>query len=223
MNSSTETSSPVFGSHSTGRWPEKSTNHSTLQHGQTRNGVPARGPAEELFSHPPRRRRGVVGDNLLEPFAVEPVDAGNSSAAEPHGAVQDRFEDGLDVGGRATDHTKDLARRGLLIERLGYLGMRLRERRFFRCSSVSRRTFSMAMTAWSANVSTRAISPRLYGWARPRATKRTPSASSLRMSGINRSAREIHLRIRGPKGWVGCVWYMNRATFEKCTTHEPVS
>ena len=103
-------------------------NHSTVQHRQTCDRVTARGPAEELFGHSPRRRCGVVRGNLLKPFAVEPIDARDSGVAEVDGALQDRVEDRLHVGRRATDDTKDLARRRLLVERLGHLGVGVRER-----------------------------------------------------------------------------------------------
>ena len=60
---------------------------------------------------------------------------------------------GLDVRGGLADDPQDVTGGRLLLERLGHLGMRLSvSARFFSCSSVNRRTFSMAMTAWLAKV-----------------------------------------------------------------------
>ena len=71
--------------------------------------------------------------------------------AQPGSALDDGVEDALEVRRRRGDHPQDLGRRGLLLQRLAQLGR-------LRCSSSSKsRAFSMAMTAWSANVSSSAI------------------------------------------------------------------
>src|SRR5262245_49712848 len=68
--------------------------------------------------------------------------------------------DGLGVGRRARYHPEDLGRGDLLLECLGHLCMGFGEgavrERFFSCSFLHSRTFSIAMTAWSAKVSRRA-------------------------------------------------------------------
>ena len=75
----------------------------------------------------------------------------NVGLAQPHGAPDDRVEDRLHVGLRLADDPQDLAGRRLLLERS--VRSRLRA-----SSSLNSRTFSMAMTAWSAKVLSSAIS-----------------------------------------------------------------
>ena len=70
--------------------------------------------------------------------------------AEMRGAPGNGLEDRLDIRGGAADHPEDLARRRLLLEGLV-------EVRVPRSSSGNSRTFSMAITAWSAKVWSRAI------------------------------------------------------------------
>jgi hypothetical protein len=57
----------------------------------------------------------------MNQLAVEPIDGAEERAAQPHGALDDGVEDRLHVGRRAADDAQDLARRGLLLERLGEL------------------------------------------------------------------------------------------------------
>ena len=54
---------------------------------------------------------------------------------------------GSDIGRRGSDHLKDLAAAGLV-------GQRLLSSSVCACTSSNSRTFSMAMTAWSAKVRT---------------------------------------------------------------------
>jgi len=60
--------------------------------------------------------------------AVHPLDDRIDGAAQPCGTLCDGIEHGLDVRRRTGDHPQDLARRRLLIERLGHLRMGRRER-----------------------------------------------------------------------------------------------
>ena len=65
---------------------------------------------------------------------------------------------GWQIGGRGGDHAQHSAERGLLLQRLGDLAVALLE---LRCAQLlEQRAFSMAMTAWSANVSSSAICAR---------------------------------------------------------------
>ncbi len=64
-------------------------------------------------------------------------------AANPRGALGDRIQHRLDVRRRAGDDAQDLTRCGLLLQVDS------------RCSSWNKRTFSMAITAWSAKVSSK--------------------------------------------------------------------
>ncbi len=56
-------------------------------------------------------------------LAVEPEDGAQQSVAQPHGASHDRIEDRLDVRRRLADHAQDLARRGLLLQRLAEIAV----------------------------------------------------------------------------------------------------
>ncbi len=63
--------------------------------------------------------------------------------------------DRLEIGRRARDHPQDLGRGRLLLQRLGHLRWPVSD---VPAAPVNSRTFSMAMTAWSAKVVTREIS-----------------------------------------------------------------
>ena len=78
-------------------------------------------------------------------------DGAGVRAEQPHGALADPLEYRLNVGRRGRDHTENLRCRRLLIERR-------REITVPCCSSENNRTFSIAMTAWSAKVWSSAIS-----------------------------------------------------------------
>ena len=52
-------------------------------------------------------------------LAIEQVKPAKRGIAQSAGVLHDCVEDRLQVGGRATDHAQDLARRRLLFERLG--------------------------------------------------------------------------------------------------------
>jgi hypothetical protein len=64
----------------------------------------------------------------MDQVAVKAGDDGMHSVAQPAGASGDCVEYGLDVGGRARDDPEDFAGRHLLIQRLGHLGVGMRER-----------------------------------------------------------------------------------------------
>ena len=77
-------------------------------------------------------------------------------------AVRHRLEDRRHVRGRAADDAQDLGDRRLLLQRFRDFALRA-------CSSLNRRTFSMAITAWSAKVLSRLI---WWSLKRPRLTAR---------------------------------------------------
>ena len=92
--------------------------------------------------------------NEMNELAVESVNGTVNRTAQTNRTADNRIEDPVDVGLGLTDHSEDLAGRRLL------LSDSLRSP--FRCSSsLNRRTFSMAITAWSAQVSTNWICQRL--------------------------------------------------------------
>jgi hypothetical protein len=70
-------------------------------------------------------RPGIVLRGEMKELAVEARDDGVLAAAQPARASNDRVEHWLDVGRRARDDTKDLARRRLLFQRLAHLRVRL--------------------------------------------------------------------------------------------------
>ena len=61
-------------------------------------------------------------------LALETVDRRIRRPADPGGALGDGFHDRLEIGRRARDDPQNLARRRLLLQGLGHLGMGLRER-----------------------------------------------------------------------------------------------
>ena len=80
-----------------------------------------------------------------ELIALAQGDNGIGATAEALRSLCNCVQHRLHVGRRAGDHFEDVGGRGLLLERLRTL------------SSVNSRTFSMAMTAWAAKVSSSAI------------------------------------------------------------------
>ena len=102
-------------------------------------------PIDEWATQRPMPRPPGAGTLPRPGRCVASVDAAHPGGVLGHG-VQDRLE----VGRRARDHAQDLGGRRLLLE--GLVSSRFRA-----SSSLNRRTFSMAMTAWLANVSRSAI------------------------------------------------------------------
>ena len=63
----------------------------------------------------------IVLGGKMDQFAVEPKHHGEEPVAQPHGALDDDVEDGLEVRRRARDHPQDLGRGRLLLQGLGHL------------------------------------------------------------------------------------------------------
>ena len=79
-----------------------------------------------------------------------------SAPASRYRGVNQRLQDRLKIEGRAADDLQDIGHRGLLLQRLAEIAVRA-------CTSSNRRTFSMAITAWSAKVLSRLICFSLNG------------------------------------------------------------
>ena len=97
-------------------------------------------------------RREPVGLGAEEHAVLLAGDGGLVGLAEPGGRFDQRLQHRLQVEGGAADDLQHVGRRGLLLQRL-------RQLRWVRaCTSSNSRTFSMAITAWSAKVLTSSIS-----------------------------------------------------------------
>ena len=112
----------------------------------------------------------------VDPFSVEAKDESVLRAGEPSGALGDNIEDRLHVGGRFADDFEHLGG-----SRLGAPSASV--------VSLKRRTFSIAMTAWSAKVCTSAISAGVNGLTVLRATEITPMVSPSRNKGTFSTVR----------------------------------
>ena len=112
-------------------------------------------------------------------------------AQQPDRTADDRVEDRLDVGRRAADDLQDLARRRLLLEGLRHLRVCL-----LTCSSVNRRTFSTAMTAWSAKVWSRAICLSEKGRSSAREMTIVPIGPAVAQQGHHQEGTEARLHDR---------------------------
>ena len=78
----------------------------------------------------------------------------SSASHKPRGVFCNDIQHRLNIRRRTGDDAQDLARRGLLLQRSVVA---------FSCSSWNSRTFSMAITAWSAKVSTSLICAAVKG------------------------------------------------------------
>ena len=67
------------------------------------------------------RRQILIGDEV-DPVTVESIHGTEEAVAQPCGTLHNCVEDRLDSRRRAGNHTQDLGRRGLLLQRLGQIG-----------------------------------------------------------------------------------------------------
>ena len=100
----------------------------------------------------------------------------------PCRALDDGVEDRLHVGGRAADDAEHLGGRGLMLQSLAQFRIAL-------LNSLNKRTFSIAMTAWSAKVLRSAICLSENGRTSNRRMRITPMATSSRSSGTASNVR----------------------------------
>jgi hypothetical protein len=101
----------------------------------------------------------------------------NPSSAHPAGVLGDGIHDRLEIGWRAGDHPQDLGRGGLLLQGL----LRLVEQK---------RTFSMASTTCSANVSRSSTWRSVNGRTSVRRMETAPMASVPRNRGTLSTVRK---------------------------------
>ena len=118
-------------------------------------------------------------------------DDGIVRVAEPRRTFGDDLQDGLDVGRRGGDYPEDRTCRSLLLQRLEISRLRA-------CTSSNSRTFSMAITAWSAKVSTSSICFGENGPAALRMTRRNP-ISSVHAAAARRDQRTPRCRATSVK------------------------
>ena len=94
-----------------------------IQHRPTGDQVPVQWVREEPGGRfEPVSCLAVLSDEVNH-IPLEPAGTSVVSAAQSHRAFGNRVEDWLDVGRRMADHAQDLARRRLLLQRLGDLRM----------------------------------------------------------------------------------------------------
>jgi hypothetical protein len=97
-------------------------NDPAFEDGSPDRGLPTRQVGVPLHDLNELRGR-PVGSRLPIEFAVRSEDGALVGAAEPHRAFDERFQHGLEIERRAADDLQDLARRGLLFQRLGQLAI----------------------------------------------------------------------------------------------------
>ena len=106
-------------------------------------------------------------------------DDGVVRVAEPRRTFGDDLQDWLYVGRRSGDDPEDRTCRGLLLQRF-------RSSRLRAWTSSNSLTFSMAITAWSAKVSTSSICFPVNGFTPVRVSTKTPTDSPSLRSGTPR-------------------------------------
>ena len=100
----------------------------------------------------------------------------------PSGALDDSVEDRLHVGRRAADDAEHLGRCGLMLQGLAQFRVAL-------LNSLNSRTFSMAITAWAAKVSSSLICFSEKGRTSVRRIMIAPIAIPSRSNGVARTVR----------------------------------
>src|SRR5262245_58389899 len=93
---------------------------------------------------------------------------------------------GLQFAGRTRNDPQHLRGRGLLLQRLAEIAVRA-------CTSSNSRTFSIAITAWSANVVASSICLSVNGRTVDRCNTITPMAVPSRRSGTPSMVRTLNL------------------------------
>ena len=93
----------------------------------------------------------------VQGIAIPAIDISKLGVADADGFLQHGCKHRLKIAGRAADDLEHLRRRCLLLQ--GSVRSRVRC-----CSASNSRTFSMAMTAWSAKVVTNSIWLSVNGW-----------------------------------------------------------
>ena len=127
---------------------------------------PATLPRATGMRRPAGPRTSVLVSGRLQATFVQVINLRVVDAPQKRAALLTTVSStGLEIRRRGGDHPQHLGRGGLLLQRLA-------SARWLRCSSSwNRRAFSMAMTAWSANVSSSAISRSVNGCTSIRATR----------------------------------------------------
>ena len=90
----------------------------------------------------------------MNQFAVEPKHPGEEPVAQPHGALGDDVEDGLEVR-RGAEITRRMSAVAVCCSSASFV-------------SLNSRTFSIAITAWAAKVSRSSICLSENGWTTSR-------------------------------------------------------
>ncbi|CAM5181765.1 hypothetical protein BTHI11S_02076 [Bosea thiooxidans] len=179
------------------------------------------------------KRNGPLGQQLLDLFVLDAVsrdeaifaiipsdDGGVVGHDSPAGRASDAVEDWLKIIGRSADHLENVCRRCLPVEGVG------RGRRVRAWSWSNSRTFSMAMTAWSAKVCSRAICFGVNGRTSVRRTTDAPcfrprAAAEPRVWSGAPSGRHL-VAIRERVRFLGEIVHMHRHAIEDCPSCRPV-
>src|SRR5262249_21797018 len=104
----------------------------------------------------------------METLAIIEDQVTELGLADAHGVCQHSLEHRFQLTGRTADDAEDLGARGLLLQRSESSRVRA-------CTSSNSRTFSIAITAWSAKVSTSSICFWVKACASLRTTVSTPT------------------------------------------------
>src|SRR5262249_2366939 len=108
------------------------------------------------------------------------------NSTNPRSALNNGIQHGLHVRRRPADDAKHLGGGRLMLQRLTQFRVTGFEICSFMLSSWNRRTFSMAITAWSAKIFSRAICLSVNGRTSVRRIVITPIGVSSRSNGVQR-------------------------------------
>ena len=120
--------------------------------------------------------------NEVQSIVLPAINISKLRVAEPDSVLQHGLEHRLEIARGPTDDLEHLRRRRLLLQRFGEFRVRC-------CSASNSRTFSIAMTAWSAKVSISLICFSVNGWTVDRVSVIAPIGTPLLSKGTESTVR----------------------------------
>ena len=137
--------------------------------------------AHNWIFHSARRNSSIMGHKPNH-VTIKAADNSVVCLTQPCGTLGDHVQYGLNIARRISDDTQDFTRRRLLLQCFSELAIAV-------LNSLNSRTFSMAITAWSAKVLTSSICRSVNGSTKSRQIVMVPSPVPSRNKGTANNVR----------------------------------